>query len=208
MQENFGLNLSPNSFDVKTVPTVCFNMQYFTLESFSSRTTDAQWSLFSSKSQTFGLGHINFGAFGVFSSDLSASILVLWIPCPCFPLMNHYLYKKLNLYIHYTNPKYSFGIGIWIWAAKNWGFSHRVFVVRGSRDSQNKDEQEQGFLSFSSSPKKQSFLPNGQVERRESKDPVFDALIHVSLLFMAPWPKTKRNHSVLVAQSWIGLCLQ
>ena len=32
----------------------------------------------------------------------------------------------------YPNPKYLFGIGIriYIWAAKDWGFSHRVSVVR------------------------------------------------------------------------------
>ena len=39
---------------------------------------DAQWSLFISKSQTFGLGHTTwadtFGAFWVFSADLSAPI--------------------------------------------------------------------------------------------------------------------------------------
>jgi hypothetical protein len=28
--------------------------------------------------------------FGVFSAGLSAPILVLWVPCPCFPLINHY----------------------------------------------------------------------------------------------------------------------
>ena len=49
-------------------------------QSPSSRTTDARWSLFSSKSQTFGLRQIYFGAFGVFSADLSAPILVLWVP--------------------------------------------------------------------------------------------------------------------------------
>ena len=38
----------------------------------------------------------------------------------------HYFYKKTEpLYPH---PKY--GIGIWIWAANNWGFSLRVSVVR------------------------------------------------------------------------------
>ena len=41
-----------------------------------------------------GLGRqlvqINFGAFGVFSADLSAPILVLWVLCPCFPLINNY----------------------------------------------------------------------------------------------------------------------
>ena len=53
-----------------------------------------QWSLFSSQSQILGLGQtiwdINFGAFGVFSADLSKPILVQWVPCPCFPLINHW----------------------------------------------------------------------------------------------------------------------
>ena len=48
-------------------------------------------------------GQINFGAFEVFLADLSAPILVLWVPCPCFPLINHYFYKKLSLYIHIPN---------------------------------------------------------------------------------------------------------
>ena len=43
------------------------------------------------------------GAFEVFSADLSAPILILWVPCPCFPLINHYFYKKLSLYIHIPN---------------------------------------------------------------------------------------------------------
>ena len=29
--------------------------------------------------------------------------LVLWVPCPCFPIINHYFYKKLSLYIHIPN---------------------------------------------------------------------------------------------------------
>ena len=44
------------------------------------------------------VGQINFGAFGIFSVDLSAPILIQWVPCPCFLLINHYLYKKLSLY--------------------------------------------------------------------------------------------------------------
>ena len=48
-------------------------------------------------------GKINFEAFGVFLSDLSATILVLWVPCPWFPLINHYFYKKLSLYIQIPN---------------------------------------------------------------------------------------------------------
>ena len=73
----------------------------FFFRSRRSRTTDAQWSLFSSKSQTFGLGQTILGRkilghFGVFSADLSAPILVQWVPCPCFSLINHYFYKKLS----------------------------------------------------------------------------------------------------------------
>ena len=70
-----------------------------------SRTTDAQWSLFPSKSQTFGLGQTiwadKFGAFGVFSAKVSAPILVQWVPCP--------FYKKLSLYIHIPNIYLGFG---------------------------------------------------------------------------------------------------
>ena len=63
--------------------------------SMTSRITDAQWSLFSSKSENFGHGQTNFG---VFSANSSAPISVLWVPCPCpcFPLINHYFYKKLK----------------------------------------------------------------------------------------------------------------
>ena len=37
---------------------------------------------------------INFWAFGLFSADFLAPILIPWVPCPCFPLINHYFYKK------------------------------------------------------------------------------------------------------------------
>jgi hypothetical protein len=43
------------------------------------------------------------GAFGVFLADLSAPILVLCVACPCFPLINHYFYKKLSIYIQIPN---------------------------------------------------------------------------------------------------------
>ena len=46
---------------------------------------------------------INSGAFRVFLSKLSAPILVQWVPCPCFPLFNHYFYNKLSLYTHIPN---------------------------------------------------------------------------------------------------------
>ena len=39
-----------------------------------------------------------------------------------------------NLSLLYPNPKYLFGIGIRIWAAKNKGFSHRVSIVRDKTD--------------------------------------------------------------------------
>ena len=66
-------------------------------------------------------GQINFGAFGVFSTDLSAPILVLWVHCPCFPLINLYLIYTKKTKPLYPNPQYLFGIGIWIWiwATKN-----------------------------------------------------------------------------------------
>jgi hypothetical protein len=61
-------------------------------------------AFFSSKSQTFGFGQaiwaVNFGAFGVFSAD----------SCPCFPLIDHYFYKKLSLYIQIKSR-----IFIWDW---------------------------------------------------------------------------------------------
>jgi hypothetical protein len=54
-----------------------------------------------------GLGQqfkqIHFGAFGVFSANLSAPILLQRVPCPCFQLINHYFYKKLSLYIQIPN---------------------------------------------------------------------------------------------------------
>ena len=93
--------------------TICLTFD-MTSPHFVPRTTDAQWSLFHWYSELLGLGRqvgqINSGAFGVLSAKLSAPILVQWVTCPCFPLFNHYFYKKLSLYIH---------IGIWIWSAKN-----------------------------------------------------------------------------------------
>ena len=45
------------------------------------------------------IGQINSGPFGVFWAELSAPILVQWVPGPCFQLINQYFYKKLSLYI-------------------------------------------------------------------------------------------------------------
>ena len=61
------------------------------------RTMDAQWSPFFRNPKLLGLdrqfGQINIGAFGVFLAHLSAPILVLWVPFPCFSLINYYFYK-------------------------------------------------------------------------------------------------------------------
>ena len=54
-------------------------------------------------------GQISFGAFGIFSANLLAPILVLRVSCPCFPLINHYFYKKLSLYIQI--PTIYLGLG-------------------------------------------------------------------------------------------------
>ena len=55
------------------------------------------------------IGQVNSGAFGVFSAELSAHILVQWVLCQCFLLFNHYFYKKLSLYIHIPNVYLGFG---------------------------------------------------------------------------------------------------
>ena len=77
----------------------------------------------------FGLsrqfGQINFGSFGASSSDLSAPILVLWVPCPYFPLINHYFYKKLSHYIQI--PNIHLGLGFEFGSQI---ISHRESVVR------------------------------------------------------------------------------
>ena len=67
---------------------------------FSSRTTDARWSLFSLKPRSFGLGQTNWQInSGVFSAKLSAPILVQWVPCPCFPFFNQAFIYILNIYL-------------------------------------------------------------------------------------------------------------
>ena len=55
----------------------------------------------------------NFGVFSVFSANLSAPILDLWVPCPCLPLINNYLFKKLSLYIQM--PNIFLGVGFEFW---------------------------------------------------------------------------------------------
>ena len=74
-------------------------------------------------------GKINFWAFGLFLADLSATILSMFS-------INQQLFLQKTKPL-YPNPKYLFGIGIGIgiliWAAMNYGFSHRVSIVRGCR---------------------------------------------------------------------------
>ena len=52
---------------------------------------------FLSKSQTYEFVQIKFGVFGVLLANLTSLILVLWVSCSCFPLINHYFYKKISL---------------------------------------------------------------------------------------------------------------
>ena len=108
--------------DLKALPRCLFN----------TRIADAQWSLFHRNPKLLGnradtYGQVHFGAFGVFSADLSAPIFVLRVPCPCFPLINHYFYKKNKPYIQILNI-YLFGIGIWIWAPVQ-QFWHFQFLI-------------------------------------------------------------------------------
>ena len=96
---------------------------------FWTQTTDTQWILFSSKSQTFGLGQTiwadKFSGIGHFS----APILVLWVPCPCFRLFNQYFYCKLFLFIQ--NPNICLGLGFEFGPRR---IRDRVSVVREQTD--------------------------------------------------------------------------
>ena len=53
------------------------------------------------------IGQINFGAFGVISNEISVSTH-LGTVSRCFPLLNHYIYKILSLYIHIPNSFFSY----------------------------------------------------------------------------------------------------
>ena len=68
-------------------------------------------------------GQINFGAFGVFSANLSAPILVQWVPCPCFPSINHYFYKKLSLYIQISNVYFGLGFEFGPQRIRDWAIT-------------------------------------------------------------------------------------
>ena len=62
------------------------------------------------KSQTFGLGQTNWadkfwGIWGIFGQTISTHFDTLksFVHVYCFPLFNHYFYKKLSLHIHIPN---------------------------------------------------------------------------------------------------------
>ena len=57
------------------------------------------------RSRTFGLGQTNLANkfCGTWSIFRPALILVLWVSCSWFPLINHYFYKKLSLFIDIPN---------------------------------------------------------------------------------------------------------
>ena len=87
----------------------------------STRTTDAQWSLFSLKSRTFGFGQTNWanefwGIWGTFGRTISTHFGAV-SPLSMFSIIQPLFLQKTKPL--YTHPKYLFGIGIWIWAAKN-----------------------------------------------------------------------------------------
>ena len=111
----------------------CYSLYIVVQLCIYTRTTYVQWSLFQWNPELLGrqIGQINSGAFGVFSAQIWAPILVKWVPCPCFSLFNHYFYKKTRpLFPH---PKKLFEIRVWIWAAKNYGFILRVSIVHESK---------------------------------------------------------------------------
>ena len=68
----------------------------------STRTTDAQWSLFALKSRNFGLGQTNWadefwGIWGIFVQTISYQL---------------FLQKKLSLYIHIPNNYFRLGFDL------------------------------------------------------------------------------------------------
>ena len=86
-----------------------------------ARTTDTPWSLFSSKSQTFGLGQTIWadkfwGIWGILEQFISTHFGTV-SPLSMFSI-NQPLFLKNPKPLN-PNPKYLFGIGIGIWVKKN-----------------------------------------------------------------------------------------
>ena len=94
-----GLIKKEQKWEIALQTTLGFKLLWSCYGFFKTRTTEA---FFHQNPKLLGLGRqfrqINSGSFWVFSVDLSGPILVQWIPCPCFPLINHYFYKNLSLY--------------------------------------------------------------------------------------------------------------
>ena len=90
-------------------------------------------ALFLSKSQTFGLGQTiwadKFWAiWGIFGRFISTHFGTM-SPLSMFSINRSLFLQKVKPL--YPNPEYLFWIGILIWAAKNYEFSHHVSVIRG-----------------------------------------------------------------------------
>ena len=90
----------------------------------NARTTDAQWSLFSLKSRIFGLGQTNWadkfwGISGIFGQTISTHFGT--VSETLVHVFHHSTIISTKNKLLYPHPKYviGFGIGIWIWAAKN-----------------------------------------------------------------------------------------
>ena len=75
----------------------------------------------------FGLTFF-WGIWGIFGQTISTRCGT----CPCFPFIQPLFLQKTKPL--YPTPKYLFGNGILIWAAKNSKFSLRVSVVRVRND--------------------------------------------------------------------------
>ena len=132
-----------------------WNAQFFLRQSFQytkPRTMDAQWSLFSLKSRTFGIGQTNWadtfwGIWGIFGQTISTQFVTV-SPLSMFSIIQPLLQQKTRpLYPH---PKYLFGLGFEFGPQRNRDFD-RVFLALESRDLSQADKsitRESSFPSF------------------------------------------------------------
>ena len=75
----------------------CFILSFF-FPWPNSWTMDAQWSLcFHRNPKPLGLGRYILGHLGYFRPNYQHPFWYKRVPCPWFPLFNHYFYKKLSL---------------------------------------------------------------------------------------------------------------
>ena len=106
--------------------SVCIGLRFFRVHKHSNGRFHELWThneaFFHWNSELLGfgrqIGQIDVGAFGVFSTELCISthfgtVIHLSMFYSIQPL---FLQKTKPLYSH---PKYLFGIGMWIWEAKN-----------------------------------------------------------------------------------------